>query len=79
MNTEDLEGCEFSKKFRAKSSGDIEKKNGLCLTLKSSKLLENPVPLPLEGLWVILKCQTEILGVPPPFQMGGSSLFTDLR
>ena len=25
LNTEDLEGCEFSKKFRAKSSGDMEK------------------------------------------------------
>ena len=25
MNTEDLEGCEFSMKFRAKSSGDMEK------------------------------------------------------
>ena len=25
MNTEDLEGCEFSKKYRAKSSGDMEK------------------------------------------------------
>ena len=28
MNTEDLEGCEFSKKFRAKSSGDMEKPMG---------------------------------------------------
>ena len=25
LNKEDLEGCEFSKKFRAKSSGDMEK------------------------------------------------------
>ena len=28
MNTEDLEGCEFPKKFRAKSSGDMEKRMG---------------------------------------------------
>ena len=28
LNTEDLEGCEFSKKFRAKSSGDMEKLMG---------------------------------------------------
>ena len=25
VNTDDLEGCEFSKKFRAKSSGDMKK------------------------------------------------------
>ena len=28
VNTDDLEGCEFSKKFRAKSSGDMEKLMG---------------------------------------------------
>ena len=28
LNTGDLEGCEFSKKFRAKSSGDMEKLTG---------------------------------------------------
>ena len=28
LNTEDLEGCEFSKKFRAKSSGDMKKLMG---------------------------------------------------
>ena len=25
LDTDDLEGCEFSKKFRAKTSGDMEK------------------------------------------------------
>ena len=25
LDTDDIEGCEFSKKFRAKTSGDIEK------------------------------------------------------
>ena len=44
VDTDDVEGCDFSKKFRAKSSG---KTNGLCRTLKSSKLLENPFTLPL--------------------------------
>ena len=28
LNTEDLEDCEFSKKFRAKSSGDMKKSMG---------------------------------------------------
>ena len=28
VDTDDLEGCEFSKKFRAKSSGDMEKLMG---------------------------------------------------
>ena len=28
LNTQDLEGCEFVKKFRAKSSGDMEKAMG---------------------------------------------------
>ena len=28
FNTEDLEGCECSKEFRAKSSGDMEKLMG---------------------------------------------------
>ena len=28
LHTEDLEGCELSKKFRAKSSGNIEKLMG---------------------------------------------------
>ena len=28
VNTDDLEGCEFSKKFRAKSSGDKKKLMG---------------------------------------------------
>ena len=28
VDTGDLEGCEFSKKFRAKSSGDMEKLMG---------------------------------------------------
>ena len=28
LNTEDFDGCEFSKKFRAKSSGDMEKLMG---------------------------------------------------
>ena len=28
LNTEDLEGCEFSKKFRSKSSGDMKKLMG---------------------------------------------------
>ena len=28
VNTDDLEVCEFSKKFRAKSSGDMEKLMG---------------------------------------------------
>ena len=28
LNTEDIEGCELSKKFRAKSSGDMEKLMG---------------------------------------------------
>ena len=28
LNTEDLEGYEFSKKFRAKSSGDMDKLMG---------------------------------------------------
>ena len=28
LSTEALEGCEFSKKFRAKSSGDMEKLMG---------------------------------------------------
>ena len=47
LNTEDLEGGEFSKKFRAKSSGDMKRTNGLCRTLKSSKLLKNPLTLSL--------------------------------
>ena len=47
VDIDDLEGWEFSKKFKAKSSGDVKKTNGLCRTLKSSKLLENPVILPL--------------------------------
>ena len=46
VDTDKFEGCEFSKKFRAKNRGD-EKTNGLCRTLKSSKLLENQVTLPL--------------------------------
>ena len=25
LDTDDIEGCEFSKKFRAKTSGDMEK------------------------------------------------------
>ena len=51
LNTEDLEGCEFSKKFRAKSSGDnYGKTNGICRTLKSFKLLENPLALPYKAL-----------------------------
>ena len=28
VDTDDLEGCEFSKKFRAKSSGDMKKLMG---------------------------------------------------
>ena len=28
LDTDDLEGCEFSKKFRARSSGDMEKLMG---------------------------------------------------
>ena len=28
VDTDDLEGCEFSKQFRAKSSGDMEKLMG---------------------------------------------------
>ena len=28
LDTDDLEGCEFSKKFRAKTSGDMEKLMG---------------------------------------------------
>ena len=39
VDTDDLKVFEFSKKFRAESIGDM--------TLKSSKLLENPVTLPL--------------------------------
>ena len=27
VDTDDLEGCDFSKKFRTKSSGDMEKLN----------------------------------------------------
>ena len=46
LDTDDLEGCGFSKKFRAKINGDMEKLMG-CVGLKSSKLLENPVILPL--------------------------------
>ena len=49
MNTEDLEDFEFSKKFRAKSSGDMEKLMG-CVALKSSKLLDISLTLPLQGL-----------------------------
>ena len=47
VDTDDLEGWEFSKKFRDKSSGDIKKTNGLCRTLKSSKLLDDPLTLRL--------------------------------
>ena len=46
VDTDELEGCEFLKKFRAKSIGDMKKLVG-CRTLKWSKLLENPVTLPL--------------------------------
>ena len=36
VDTDDLEGCEFSKKFRAKSSGDMEKLID-CSTSEASK------------------------------------------
>ena len=37
LNTEDLEGGEFSKKFRANSSGDTEKLMGFILKTLNSK------------------------------------------
>ena len=43
LDTEDLEGCEFSTKFRAETNGDMGKTNGMCQTLQSSKLFEKPV------------------------------------
>ena len=44
LDTDDIEGCEFSKKFRAETGGDtgIWKTNSMCRTLKSFKLFENP-------------------------------------
>ena len=48
VDIDEIEGWEFSKKFRAKSNGNMKKNNGWCRTLKSSKLLENPVTLPLQ-------------------------------
>ena len=41
LNTEDLEGCDFSKKFRSKSSGDnYGKTNRLCQTQEYGKALQ---------------------------------------
>ena len=40
LDTDDIERCEFSTKSRAETSRDMENLNGLCQTLKSSKLLE---------------------------------------
>ena len=45
LETDDIEGCEFSKKFGAETSGKYGKSNGMCRTQKSFKLLENPVIL----------------------------------
>ena len=42
LDTDDIEACEFSKKFRAETSGDMEKLVARVSTLKSFKLLENP-------------------------------------
>ena len=47
LATYDIEGCEFSKKFRAETSGDMDNPNGMCRTLKSFKLLENLTSFPL--------------------------------
>ena len=48
LDTDDLEGFEFSTKFRAKTIGDMEKLMAcMCRTLKSSTLLKNSVTLPL--------------------------------
>ena len=42
LDIDGIEGFEFSKKFRAETSGDnYGKTNGMCRTLKSFKLLEN--------------------------------------
>ena len=49
VDTNDLEGCEFSKKCKTKSSGNMKKLMVVSDT-KSSKLLENPVTLPLQRL-----------------------------
>eukprot|EP00493_Phyllostaurus_siculus_P007986 UN08079 len=43
---DDIEGFEFSSKFRAETIGDMEKTDGMCRTLKLSKLLENSVTRP---------------------------------
>ena len=43
LDTDDIEGCEFSKEFRAETIVDTEKTNGMRRTLKSSKLFENPI------------------------------------
>ena len=47
LDADDFETCEFSWKFRAETSGDMEKTNGICRILKSFKLFENPATLPL--------------------------------
>ena len=47
LDADDLEGHEFSMKFRAETSGNMDKTNGMCQTLKPFKLLENPASLPL--------------------------------
>ena len=48
VDADDIEGCEFSEKFRAETSGhNYGDTNGMCRTLKSFKLLENPATLPL--------------------------------
>ena len=47
LDTYGFECCEFSKKFRDETSGDMGKTNGMCWTLKSFKLLENPATFPL--------------------------------
>ena len=47
LDTDDIEDCEFSKNFRAESSEDVKKTNGMRRTIKSFKLLENPATFPL--------------------------------
>ena len=62
LDTDDIEGCEFSEKFRAETSGDnYGKTNGMCRTSKSSKLLEISLTLLVDSTPVKNHAQTHNL------------------